>query len=135
MQGHEKEELVVSSHALSLGHKKDLETNYHMALPCQIKGHALVSLVDNGASGLASISSSLTQSLDLTLYPSSRPRTLVAYDGKATASAITQYTIIPLHISRHSENLSAFVAPIAKWPLILGLPWLAKHNPYVDWKR
>jgi hypothetical protein len=135
VQGHEKEELVVSSHALTLEHKIDLEKNDHMALPCQIKGHALVSLVDNGASGIAFISFSFAQSLDLTLYPLSCPRTLVAYDGKAAASAITQYTVIPLHISRHSENLPAFVAPIPKWLLILGLPWLAKHNPYIDWKR
>jgi hypothetical protein len=55
----------------------------------------------------------------------------VADDKKAAALAIAQYTIIPLGISRHLENLPAFLAPIAKQLLILGLPYLVKHNPFV----
>jgi hypothetical protein len=106
-----------------------------MALPCQIKGRALISLVDNGASGIAFISSFFALSFNLPLFPLPHPQTLVAYDGKASASVITHYIIIILCIGRHFENLSAFMPPIAKWLLIHGLPWLAKHNAFVDWKQ
>jgi hypothetical protein len=72
-QRREKKELVVLSYALLLENIKDLEKNDHMALPCQNKGHALVSLVDNGKSGIAFIRLSFVQSLGPSLYPLSCP--------------------------------------------------------------
>ncbi len=114
MQGQGEDRLIITSHALSKKNKEGLEKNDHMALPCQIKDHALVSLVDNGASGIAFISLSFAQFLGLPLHLLSRPQTLVAYDGKAASSAITQCTVIPLSTGRHFEYLPAFVAPIAK---------------------
>lgn len=32
------------------------------------------------------------------------------------------------------ETITAYVLPLGKFDFVLGLPWLEKHNPHVDWK-
>ncbi|XP_048860226.1 uncharacterized protein LOC125727500 [Brienomyrus brachyistius] len=34
----------------------------------------------------------------------------------------------------HEEKIMMYVLPHAKDPLILGLPWLQQHNPWLDWR-
>jgi len=47
---------------------------------------------------------------------------------------IREYTILPFQVGNHSELLSFFVAELAaEHPVILGIPWLAKHNPNINW--
>jgi len=33
------------------------------------------------------------------------------------------------------ETITAYTFPLASIDLILGLPWLQKHNPHTDWKK
>ena len=33
----------------------------------------------------------------------------------------------------HHEQIELFVIPAAGTSVILGLPWLVRHNPAVDW--
>lgn len=35
----------------------------------------------------------------------------------------------------HDKMLTFIVAPRMEWPLVLGLTWLRKWNPIVNWKR
>ena len=51
------------------------------------------------------------------------------------AEPVTSFTRLPLSIHRHTENLFAHVLPSCKYDLVLGLPWLEKHNPYISWKE
>ena len=32
------------------------------------------------------------------------------------------------------ETITAYVLPLGKFDFVLGLPWLERHNPHVDWK-
>ncbi len=63
--------------------------------------------------------------------PSRRP--LLLADGKP-ADTISEYTLIPCQIGDHQELGLFFVVNLAPdTPLILGLPWLRRHNPVIDW--
>lgn len=35
----------------------------------------------------------------------------------------------------HTETLTFIMAPGMEWPLILGLTWLKKWNPLIDWRE
>ena len=38
-------------------------------------------------------------------------------------------------LNAHEETLSAKIISMKNYDVILGKPWLAKHNPYVDWRE
>ena len=33
----------------------------------------------------------------------------------------------------HQEEVSLFVSPGLHYDVILGMPWLQKHRPHIDW--
>jgi hypothetical protein len=98
----------------------------HLSLPTP-------ALIDSGCSGHAFIDCEFIQHHQIETYPSPQPRELRLADGIAS-DQITDYTIIPMSISGHNEHCLFFVTQLApSTPAILGLPWLKKHNPSVDW--
>lgn len=40
----------------------------------------------------------------------------------------------PLYINNQTMNESLLVLPIENFDIILGMPWLKKHNPSIDWQ-
>jgi hypothetical protein len=63
---------------------------------------------------------------------------LSAIDGRIIASALKEFQ---LHLSVSTPDLPivetepVVLAPIDHYDLILGIPWLTRHNPVVDWSR
>lgn len=113
---------------------KDLSSQRHMHVNSKINNTSLIALIDTGASGFAFLSQSLCHSLKLSPYALKYPITLVGFDGKQGAQ-ITHQVSFSLAIGRHCEVLTAYVTYPCKQDLVLGLPWLEKHNPYVNWKE
>ena len=61
------------------------------------------------------------------------PVPIVAVDDRPIASGfITQDVVAALRIKGHSENIRLAVVSV-HYPIILGLDWLTRHNPAVDW--
>jgi hypothetical protein len=74
---------------------------------------AVRGLVDSGCSGRAFISKKFV--------------------GR-TADKIIEYTILPVSIGNHYEYCLFFITNLAdETPIIFGLPWLKRHNPYINW--
>lgn len=47
---------------------------------------------------------------------------------------ITEYVLVPVRTGQHEETALLFLTKLADaTPVILGLPWLQRHNPSVDW--
>jgi hypothetical protein len=46
-----------------------------------------------------------------------------------------EVTEVTLSIQKHQEKIAFDVFGLATHDIILGLPWLRKHNPRVDWIR
>lgn len=105
-----------------------------MYLKVKIGNETFCSLVDTGASGLAFISESLCKRLNLSPHRLSSPIQLTGFEGK-NSQKVTHMVNFSLCIGSHQEYMSAYVTNPCKNDLILGLPWLEKHNPYVDWKN
>lgn len=94
----------------------------------------LVTLVDTGASGLAFISESITKNLSLDLHSLSSPFLLTGFEGKK-GPLVTHEINFSLQIGRHFEKINAFVTDSCKHDLTSGLPWLEKHNSFINWKN
>lgn len=57
-----------------------------------------------------------------------------AFNGKLLALISEQTPPLPLLLAgNHRERISYHVIPSSHAPLVLGLPWLQKHNPVIDW--
>ena len=119
-----------------MGHAgfKDVSTSRHMYVEAKIGNKSLIALIDTGASGLAFISKSMNDSLNLRAYPIRRPISIIGFEGNQGAQ-VTQRVSFTLALGRHVETLSAFVVHPCKHDLVLGLPWLEEHAPYVNWKE
>ena len=100
----------------------------------QVENKMITSLVDTGASGFAFASQSLCDLLHLTPIALSSPISLVGFEG-GQGSHITHKVLFNFVLKNHAEKITAFVIQKCKYELILGLPWLEKHQPYVNWKE
>ena len=103
----------------------------HLLVP----GHQPISalaLVDSGASGTFIDPSVLLQSR-LTPLPPPHPIPVELIDG-SSASPVTHYFPSRLRIhGTHSEDITFDVIQLAHFQVVLGFPWLARHNPTIDW--
>ncbi len=52
-----------------------------------------------------------------------------------TGSIDEEITSLPFVIQRHYKEMSFDVIRMATHHIILGMPWLEKHNPAINWKR
>src|ERR1700759_5724678 len=63
-----------------------------------------------------------------------KPREIYLADGKPSAMGpVTHMTKVPMDISSHRELATLQVANLQNHEVILGMPWLRKHNPTIDW--
>lgn len=92
-------------------------------------------LIDSGATGNF-IDSRYVQSMKLETFPIQNPINVLTIDGRLLSSgAITcQSKIEQFYIDNHVEDLTLNVINSPSYHIILGLPWLQKHNPSIDWK-
>ena len=46
----------------------------------------------------------------------------------------TQTKLINLHINKYQELITFDIVQLGRYPIVLGLPWLVKHDPLITWK-
>ena len=51
------------------------------------------------------------------------------------AGPITHYTLADIEIGNHHSDEKILITQLGPEQLILGLSWLDKHNPLIDWKE
>jgi hypothetical protein len=61
------------------------------------------------------------------------PRRVLAVDRREVASSpVTHDTTVELTTNNHRETIKLYCITISNSPIILGLPWLKKHNPKIN---
>jgi hypothetical protein len=61
---------------------------------------------------------------------------VLAVDGReVTSGPVTHDTMVELIVNDHHEKIKLHCITIGNLPIIVGLPWLCKHNPTIDWKK
>uniref|UniRef100_A0A8C1TGE2 Gypsy retrotransposon integrase-like protein 1 n=1 Tax=Cyprinus carpio TaxID=7962 RepID=A0A8C1TGE2_CYPCA len=95
--------------------------------------HECHALLDSGTEGNF-IDSSLAHHLNIPVLPVSLPIHVTALNGQELPH-VTHHTepITLLTSGNHRETISFFLMDSPVAPIVLGHPWLTKHNPRVEW--
>ncbi|KAH0603992.1 uncharacterized protein H6S33_007023 [Morchella sextelata] len=86
-------------------------------------------LIDTGASGYAFIDESFARHNNLTMTPLKIPRHVDVIDGRPiTSGKITHIVDVSLDIHGHREIAPCFVTKLGHYPIVMGIPWMRRHD-------
>ena len=93
-------------------------------------------LVDSGASGNF-MDEDFVNNLKLTTTKLNYSIRLTLADGKQSTGGFITHEIRNLQLTygEHTEVISFLITKTPGTPVILGMPWLKKHNPHIDWVK
>ena len=98
------------------------------------EGTTVEVLLDSGATGLV-ISSEFTRKQGFKLKKLERPIQVRNVDGSFNREGPIENTVeVNIYYKRHVERMEIDVIGGQKWSVILGILWLAQHNPEIDWR-
>ena len=114
-----------------------LDPQLHIIIKLQLwTGNSWTStfaMVDSGCSTNA-IDLQFLQNHHLALIPKSKPLQITMADGSdSVGGSITHQVSSELVIGPHREMLTLDVTKIHSYPIILGIPWLKLHDPWIQW--
>lgn len=124
----------LSSHVHASPHSSE-----HFFIPISLhfpnrKAVHTFALVDSGATD-SCISLSFANHHHLPRRLKDEPIPIRAVDDRPIATGFVTHDIITsLHVHEHSENISLGIVSVP-YPVILGLDWLQRHNPSINWTR
>ncbi|KAI2652387.1 Transposon Tf2-9 polyprotein [Labeo rohita] len=106
-------------------------------LSCGGKSIRTNALIDSGAAGNF-IDKDFAKSNQLPLSPCASPVAVAALDGRPLGTGRIDHTTTDLTLRiepGHQETIRFFVITSPQSPLILGFPWLDRHEPTIAWAR
>jgi len=98
------------------------------------EGITMEALLDSGATGLV-MSSEFAKKQGFKLKKLERPIQVRNVDRSYNREGPIENTVeVNIYYKGHTERTEIDVIGGQKWSVILGMLWLARHNPEIDWK-
>jgi len=98
------------------------------------KGITVEVLLDSGATGLV-MSSEFAKKQGFKLKRLERLMNIRNVDGLLNKERPIEYMVeVNIYYQGHRERMKINVIRGQKWMVILEMPWLAYHNPEIDWR-
>ena len=98
------------------------------------EGITVEALLDSGATGLV-MSSEFARKQGFRMKKLERQMQVRNVDGSLNKERPIENTVeVNIYYKGHVERTEIDVIRGQKWSVILGMPWLARHNPEIDWK-
>ena len=114
----------------------DTLRNDHIVLTADVEGKPVRVMVDSGASA-SYASPRVRQQLKDRVRTKVKPYPLNMADGSPTDYGggwiREELHGIRLRIGHHEERINLDIVSI-KYDILLGMDWLRRHNPVIDWK-
>ena len=60
---------------------------------------------------------------------------LIAVDGSSLPDVDNETIPLPLALQSHHEEIVLDITDMASHDVVLGMPWLKKHNPVINWRK
>ena len=98
------------------------------------EGITVEALLDSGVTGLV-MSSEFAKKQGFKLKKLERPINVRNVDGSLNKEGLIEHTVeVNIYYQGHRERMEINVIGGQKWTVILGMLWLARYNPEIDWK-
>ena len=98
------------------------------------EGIIVEALLDSGVTGLV-MSSEFARKQGFKLKKLERPMNVRNVDRSLNKEEpIENMVEVNIYYKGHKERMEIDVIGRQKWTVILGMPWLARHNPEIDWR-
>jgi len=98
------------------------------------EGITVEALLDSKAMGLV-MSSEFAKKQGFKLKKLERPMNVRNVDGSLNKEGSIEHMVeVNIYYQGHGEKTEIDVIRGQKWTVILGMPWLACHNPEIDWR-
>ena len=92
-------------------------------------------MVDSGATGRF-LDKPFVEKHRITAFPLRHPIQLLNIDGSPNqAGSVTHFARQELTVDGHTEWTDFLIADLGGEDIILGLPWLRKLNPTINWRK
>ncbi|QRV96832.1 Retrotransposable element Tf2 protein [Ceratobasidium sp. AG-Ba] len=92
-------------------------------------------MLDSGASSIF-ISQNIVRNFQLFKKKLDKPCRLKVIDGREIKSGrVEHYVTLNLKIFDNEEEVDAYVVNVGNHDLVLGMAWLKRHNPAIDWDK
>jgi len=99
------------------------------------EGIAVKALLDSGATGLF-MDTTFAKEKGFKIEKLRKPLSVKNVDGTANVGgAITHQVECNMFFKGHVERVRIDIYNLGKTEVILGMPWLAVHNPEIDWEK
>jgi len=99
------------------------------------EGVAVRALLDSGATGLF-MDMTFAKEKGFKMERMRKPLMVKNVDGTINVGgAITHQVECNMFFKGHVERVRMNVCNLGKMEVILGMPWLAAHNPEIDWEK
>ena len=99
------------------------------------EGIAVKALLDSGATGLF-MDTTFAKEKGFKMEKLRKPLPVKNVDGTANVGgAITHQVECNMFFKGHVERVRMDICNLGKTEVILGMPWLAAHNPEIDWEK
>ena len=92
-------------------------------------------MIDSGASGNFISTSFVQRNGIATRQKKDGGYELMVADGSSLSVVDSETMPLILAIQQHHENVCLDVVDMASHDVVMGTPWLEKHNPLVDWRK
>ena len=93
-------------------------------------------LIDCGATRYAFIDEEFVRCHQLPLFKLDIPRALEVIDGRPIESGtITHMTKLQMSVNGHHESLPLFITKLGHYSVVLGIPWLRRHDVEIRFAR
>ena len=98
------------------------------------EGITVEALLDSGATSLL-MSSEFAKKQSFKLKKLERPIQVRNVDGFFSKEGLIENTVeVNIYYQGYRERTEIDMIGGQKWKVILGMPWLAHHNPEIDWR-
>ena len=114
--------------------EKDSETNrFPVTISSSKQSFTVGALIDSGADGNF-IDFNFAKQADFKITPLSHAFDIHGLDGRHLGRITHETEPVTLTISgNHSERICFKILPSSAAPVVLGRPWLSKHDPSISW--
>ena len=98
------------------------------------EGITVEMLLDSGTTGLV-MSSEFARKQGFKLKKLEIPMNVINVDGLLNKEGPIEHTVeVNIYFKEHRERTEIDMIGGQKWTVILGMSWLARHNPEIDWR-